>query len=547
MEKYPMNTPPLSTPSLSAAVFGDRIVLLAIALSALTSLILGFQFIDSALAIGATLVLVVVAGLVYVGGKGTAMSRYVLAFVLVGLVALHIQLARGMLEFHFGVFVSLALLLVYRDWRVIVFGAGLFAVHHVAFDRLQAAGFGLYCLTEPDFARVMLHAAYVVVQTAVESVLVIGMARLAREGEELSTLVQAVNQADGIALNVSKLRVETPGGTALQATLARMNDAVSAVRTSTASIEIACSEIASGNQDLSARTEQTASNLQRTASSMEELTSTVRQSADNARKANQLAMNASTVAVQGGDVVGQVVETMKGINASSRKISDIISVIDGIAFQTNILALNAAVEAARAGEQGRGFAVVASEVRSLAGRSAEAAKEIKNLINASVERVEHGTVLVDRAGTTMTEVVSSIRHVTDIMGEISAASNEQAQGVAEIGVAVTQMDQATQQNAALVEEMAAAAGSLKSQAQELVQTVAVFKADDNGFRPQAPRRMPSSPVSHRPAPLPRPAPASKPLPANRPAAPRQLVSQPLAAPPPKRAPAASGDDDWEPF
>jgi methyl-accepting chemotaxis protein len=181
------------------------------------------------------------------------------------------------------------------------------------------------------------------------------------------------------------------------------------------------------------------------------------------------------VAIQGGEVVSQVVDTMKGINDSSRKISDIISVIDGIAFQTNILALNAAVEAARAGEQGRGFAVVASEVRSLAGRSADAAKEIKTLINDSVERVEQGTALVDQAGTTMAEVVSSIRRVTDIMGEISAASNEQAQGVAQVGEAITQMDQATQQNAALVEESAAAADSLKTQAQQLVQAVAVFK------------------------------------------------------------------------
>jgi methyl-accepting chemotaxis protein len=240
------------------------------------------------------------------------------------------------------------------------------------------------------------------------------------------------------------------------------------------SVATASAQIAQGNNDLSARTEQQASALEQTAASMEELSSTVRQNADNARQGNQLAQNASTVAVRGGEVVGQVVDTMKGINDASRKIADIIGVIDGIAFQTNILALNAAVEAARAGEQGRGFAVVASEVRSLAGRSAEAAKEIKGLISDSVQRVEQGTVLVDQAGTTMAEVVAAIRRVTDIMGEISAASTEQSQGVAQVGEAVTQMDQATQQNAALVEESAAAAESLKAQAQQLVQAVAVL-------------------------------------------------------------------------
>ncbi|WP_285887449.1 MULTISPECIES: methyl-accepting chemotaxis protein [Hydrogenophaga] len=250
---------------------------------------------------------------------------------------------------------------------------------------------------------------------------------------------------------------------------------VGRVRSGSESVSSASEQIAQGNQDLSSRTESQASALEQTAASMEELSSTVRQNADNAAQANQLAQSASRVAVEGGQVVSQVVDTMKGINESSRKISDIISVIDGIAFQTNILALNAAVEAARAGEQGRGFAVVAGEVRNLAQRSAAAAKEIKQLINDSVERVESGTALVDKAGTTMNEVVDSVRRVTDIMGEISSASKEQSDGVGQIGEAVTQMDQATQQNAALVEEMAAAASSLRTQATDLVTSVAVFR------------------------------------------------------------------------
>jgi len=255
----------------------------------------------------------------------------------------------------------------------------------------------------------------------------------------------------------------------------KLSDVVGAVRRNADSVALASAEIAQGNQDLSSRTEQQASALEETAASMEELGSTVSQNAENARQGNQLAMGASTVAIKGGEVVGQVVETMKGINDSSKRIVDIISVIDGIAFQTNILALNAAVEAARAGEQGRGFAVVASEVRSLAQRSADAAKEIKSLISTSVERVESGTALVDQAGATMQEVVSAIRRVTDIMGEISSASSEQSSGVAQVGEAVTQMDQTTQQNAALVEESAAAAESLRQQALQLVQIVSIFK------------------------------------------------------------------------
>nr|WP_315231241.1 methyl-accepting chemotaxis protein [uncultured Albidiferax sp.] len=263
--------------------------------------------------------------------------------------------------------------------------------------------------------------------------------------------------------------------TALKAMQASLFQVVGTVRIGSETVSHASAEIAGGNQDLSSRTEQQASALEQAAASMEELSSTVAMNADNARHANQLALNASRVATRGGEVVNQVVETMRGINDSSNKISDIISVIDGIAFQTNILALNAAVEAARAGEQGRGFAVVASEVRSLASRSAQAAKEIKALIGASVERVGQGTVLVDQAGTTMAEVVQSIQQVTQIMGQISAASSEQATGMAQMGEAVNHMDHATQQNAALVEEMAAAASSLKSQALALVDSVAVFK------------------------------------------------------------------------
>ena len=272
---------------------------------------------------------------------------------------------------------------------------------------------------------------------------------------------------------------------ALASTQDNLVRVVSHVRQGSESVATASNQIAQGNQDLSARTENQASALEETAASMEELGGAVRQNADNAQAANQLAQRASAVAVRGGEVVTQVVDTMKGINESSRRIADIIGVIDGIAFQTNILALNAAVEAARAGEQGRGFAVVASEVRSLAGRSAEAAKEIKGLIADSVQRVDAGSTLVIQAGQTMDEVVASIRNVSDIVGEISAASAEQNNGVAQVGEAIGQIDQVTQQNAALVEEMAAAAASLNAQAHDLVTTVSVFRLSATAAQPSS--------------------------------------------------------------
>ena len=330
----------------------------------------------------------------------------------------------------------------------------------------------------------------------------------------------------------------------LMTALKSMNDSlvsiVKQVRTSTDAIATGSSEIAAGNMDLSSRTEQQAGSLEETASSMEELTSTVRQNADNARQANQLAVTASDVATRGGSIVTQVVDTMGSINTSSKKIVDIIGVIDGIAFQTNILALNAAVEAARAGEQGRGFAVVASEVRSLAQRSAAAAKEIKELIGNSVEQVEIGTKLVDQAGATMMEVVESVKRVTDVVSEITAASQEQTSGIDQINIAITQMDQVTQQNAALVEEAASAAESLQNQANVLVDAVSVFKlaGDGGGMRAGAAgaRSQKNEPVIAKAAPAMK-KPAAK---TTRPA----LVGNAAKSEAKPKAPAA---DDWEEF
>ncbi|PTT22043.1 methyl-accepting chemotaxis protein [Acidovorax sp. HMWF029] len=366
---------------------------------------------------------------------------------------------------------------------------------------------------------------------------------LGAEPAELADAAQRVAAGDLSAQLHARRGDEVSVMAAMSAMQQALTGVVTTVRSGADGVATASSEIAQGNSDLSSRTEQQASALEETAASMEELASTVKQNADSARQANQLAVNASTVAVQGGEVVSQVVNTMKVINESSKKIADIISVIDGIAFQTNILALNAAVEAARAGEQGRGFAVVASEVRNLAQRSASAAKDIKALIDNSVAEVERGTSLVDQAGSTMTEVVSAIRRVTDIIGEVSAASNEQSQGVAQVGEAVSQMDQVTQQNAALVEESAAAASSLSTQAQQLLQAVAVFKLSGDAAH-SASRPATSFSAPALPAARPVAAPASRPL---APKATGQKIGisakKPAAAP----APAAADGGEWENF
>jgi methyl-accepting chemotaxis protein len=376
---------------------------------------------------------------------GSLATRLIVAAALMMFAGLHIHQAHGMTELHFGIFVLLAFLLCYQDWRVIIAAAAVAAVHHLSFNYLQEWNYGPICFTHTGLGIVLTHAAYVVVEAGVLSYLAI----LLRRETERSAASNA----------------------ALQKTFEAMHATVDNVRSGIASITSASHEIASGNANLAARTDAQASNLRETVRSMDELTSTVKQNTSNAREANQLVSSAASVAVRGGEVVTQVVDTMGSIKTSSHKIVDIISVIDGIAFQTNILALNAAVEAARAGEQGRGFAVVAAEVRNLAQRSATAAKEIKSLIDDSVEKVDVGNQLVSEAGQTMDQIVASVRKVAEFMSDIAAASEEQSDGIQRINQAIAAMDQMTQENARLVEQASSAAVSLRENASEVAQVM----------------------------------------------------------------------------
>ncbi len=451
---------------------------LLVSLGLLLAGALAYGFVNDGLllvaAIGAALLgAAALAAAVSRGGLGSLVTLPVLGMAMV---ALLIHAARGRPEAHFAVFAFLAVTLVYRSWVPVVAAAAAIAVHHISFNYLQQWGWGPVCFTEPSLGSVLEHAAYVVAEAGV----LVYLARRARAefaaGEELNQIASHLVGPDG-TVDFAAIHIDSqqPATKSMLHALRCIEQAISTVRASAGSIGAAAREIAAASQDLSARTEQAAGNLQRTAGAMEKLTATVDHTAESARMADTLAQSAAKVAQQGGQVVSQVVVTMGDINGSSRRIADIIGTIDGIAFQTNILALNAAVEAARAGEQGRGFAVVASEVRSLALRSASAAREIKTLIGSSVECVDQGSQLVSDAGTTMTDIVASVQRVTGTIAEISAAAAEQSQGIGQINEAVAQLDQMTQQNSALVEESAAAAESLKEQADRLGAAVAAFR------------------------------------------------------------------------
>jgi methyl-accepting chemotaxis protein len=474
MTAYSADRPTRRTGLSDIARTGDLVMALAMLGNAAAAIAIGSYYGNLQLALMASVGLLLGGFVSFAVARGTLLSQFVLTACNVAFVALQIQLGRGTIEFHFGVFVLLGLTLVYCDWKPLLWAAALFAVHHFLFDRLQAIGYGVWCTPEANFLKTLMHAAYVVVQTSVELYLAVMLRRGAIEASELTAIVQKVDGDGVLCLDVSDALATAPTSTMMKAMILKMSAAMSDVNDASSSVEIAASEIANGNLDLSRRTEEQASNLQQTSASMEELTGTVRTTAATAATANELAGSATAAAEDGGRAVDKVVATMNNISTASKKIFDIIGVIDSIAFQTNILALNAAVEAARAGEQGRGFAVVASEVRGLAHRSAEAAKEIKALIGTSAAHVEDGAKLVGEAGTGMQRIVDQAKRVSALIGEITASAGQQTVGIAQIGDAVGQLDTVTQQNAALVEEGAAAAESLKDQAIRLNAVVRRF-------------------------------------------------------------------------
>ncbi|MCX7742904.1 MAG: methyl-accepting chemotaxis protein [Tepidimonas sp.] len=468
---------------------GDWVMLVALAFYAAAALPIAWVMERPGLSLTAQLGWLVVLTLPGVMGfaalRGTLAARLLLATSLSGLVMLHIQVSGGMIEFHFGVFVTLALLLAYLDWRPVVWSATLFAVHHIAFDRLQAAGWGLHCLSEPNFQVILLHAAYVILQTAFEVVLVLWLARMVRDNAEVAALAHGLAGGDRVVLDVSDWQTSTPLAKDLHTMVERIAAAVSNIRMTADQIRGTADEIAGGTHDLNHRTESAATSLQQTAANLQHLTQAVQHSAQAARNANALATEAAATTRRGGDMVEQVVNTMGEIQASSQKIADILGVIDGIAFQTNILALNAAVEAARAGEAGRGFAVVAGEVRALAQRSAQAAREIKALIETSVAKVQAGSIQVQQAGQTMAEIVHAIQRVAASIGEITTTAQEQSEGITQVSTALGDLDRTTQQNAAMVEQSAAAAEALRAQAQRLIDIIAVFQLSASDARSAA--------------------------------------------------------------
>ncbi|VUZ28355.1 Uncharacterised protein [uncultured Comamonas sp.] len=442
--------------------------------SCLLALPIGWLYSDMAIALQWGVPLALAGVTLFVMARGSALARYGLTMLLTLSVALHIQVSLGTLEFHFGVFVVLALVMVYRDWQVVLANAVLFAVHHLLFDRLQAWGFGLYCMPEPHFGRIWLHASYVIVQTAVEVFILVRMTQAFRQGAELQALAEAVQREQRFNLDVRALPIHTALGQQLQTLFLHLHATVQTVRNAVGQVQTAGTEIAEGSLDLSARTEAASSALGHTMGAASQVLQAVEHTRDLAGQADQLSTSAAHTAQTGASIVQQLVQSMDSIQAQAQQIAEIVSVVDGLAFQTNLLALNAAVEAARAGDHGRGFAVVAEEVRRLALRSADSAKEIRALTQASTDNVTQGVTHSSQALQMMQTLLQDSQAAAQHMHQIVAATREQSTSMAQISSAIEDLESSMAQNAALAEESNAAALSMRQQTERMATSVAAF-------------------------------------------------------------------------
>lgn len=442
----------------------DSLLLLLVLLSCAIAVLIGWQFSTAVLPAVLGALFSVCAVLLYLGARGSSWSRFGLPLLLCASIALHIQVSLGRLEFHFGVFTTLTVVMVYRDWRVVLASAAFFAVHHVLFDRLQAWGLGIYCTSQPDFVLILLHAAYVVLQTSAEIFIVRRMQQAFLQGHELNTLVQHVDQSHAMVLDVGGQTFKSEVAQRLQQMFLRVHEIIVSVKHAAAQIHAISSKMATSSSNLSARTEQTGASLEKTLAATQEMRQTVEQSAQTADQASRLAGLAADAAWQGKGMVQQLVQNMDIIAQRSARISDIVGVVNGLAFQTNLLALNAAVEAARAGELGHGFAVVADEVRHLALRSAEAARDIRQLIDGSAQAITQGVDFSTQVQSSMQNIGAHIAQAAGHMAEIAQASGQQQQGVAQINASIALLEQASGENAHLAQQSHEEARSLQTQA-----------------------------------------------------------------------------------
>lgn len=452
-----------STQSIAEQRQADTLMCLLVALSSVAALPVALHYSSADLVWLVAPLLIGCACLVLRLLRGTALSRFALPLLLCASVVLHIQVSLGTTEFHFGVFVTLALVMVYRDWKVVVACAAFFAVHHLLFDRLQAWGWGLYCITEASFPRMLLHATYVVLQTAVEVAILQRLNHAFRQGLELQALVAAAQQDGHFQLNVDHIPVHTPLGQALQGLLRQLHAAVQTVTQAVDQVQLASDEITQGSNDLSQRTEIASNALQETTLASTQLLSLAQRAHRLAEQGDRVARNTASTGAQGQQLVEQLRAGMQDIRQQAQGITSVAEVVNGLAFQTNLLALNAAVEAARAGAQGRGFAVVAQEVRALALRSADAAKSIQQLVDKTHASIQQGAALSESVTHTMLTLRDTSQQAAQNMGAMLHAAQSQQSALQEMNTSLEQIDQAMAGNAALAEETTAAALSLLTQ------------------------------------------------------------------------------------